>query len=112
MYVGDRDTFNDVFCQDCGRIASRETLTVDGLCEDCQPKETLHYRQNQSRKTTADVFFANNDRKNLRDCEAWVNADGTLHEIMIDRVFYKTNELAAKGITAVDFYVKTTLYIS
>ena len=38
MYVGDRDTANDVFCQDCGRIADRETLTADGLCEDCVPQ--------------------------------------------------------------------------
>ena len=37
MYVGDRDTYDDVFCQDCGRIADRQTLTADGLCEDCQP---------------------------------------------------------------------------
>ena len=37
MYVADRDTYNDVFCQDCGRIADQETLTADGLCEDCEP---------------------------------------------------------------------------
>ena len=37
MYVGDRDTFNDVFCQACGHIAGRETLNTDGLCEDCRP---------------------------------------------------------------------------
>jgi len=37
MYVGDRDTSNDVFCQDCGRIADRETLDRDGFCEDCRP---------------------------------------------------------------------------
>ena len=51
MYVGDRDTFNDVFCQDCEKkvcrsaspkgdtffyIASRETLDTHGLCEDCR----------------------------------------------------------------------------
>ena len=35
MYVADRDTRDDVFCRDCGNIASRETLTADGLCEDC-----------------------------------------------------------------------------
>ena len=35
MYVGDRDTFDDVFCQECGRIADRETLNALGLCEDC-----------------------------------------------------------------------------
>ena len=37
MYVGDRDTFNDVFCQACGHIAGRETLDTNGLCEDCRP---------------------------------------------------------------------------
>ena len=31
----DRDTYNDVFCQECGRIADQDTLTADGLCEDC-----------------------------------------------------------------------------
>lgn len=35
MYVGDRDTSDDVFCQDCGRIADREFLDENGLCEDC-----------------------------------------------------------------------------
>ena len=35
MYVGDRDTYNDVFCQDCGNIADKETLNTDGICEDC-----------------------------------------------------------------------------
>ena len=37
MYVGDRDTANDVFCQDCGRIADRATLNSEGFCEDCRP---------------------------------------------------------------------------
>ena len=37
MYVADRDTFNDVFCMECGHIAGRETLNTDGLCEDCRP---------------------------------------------------------------------------
>ena len=41
MYVGDRDTFNDVFCQACGHIADRETLTADGLCEDCAPPDAM-----------------------------------------------------------------------
>ena len=36
MYVGDRDTYNDAFCADCGRIADRETLDTNGLCEDCR----------------------------------------------------------------------------
>ena len=35
MYVADRDTYNDVFCQDCGNIADTSALTDDGLCEDC-----------------------------------------------------------------------------
>ena len=35
MYVGDRDTYDDVFCQDCGNIADRETLNDTGLCEYC-----------------------------------------------------------------------------
>ena len=35
MYVGDRDTYNDVFCIECGNIADRETLNDDGLCEEC-----------------------------------------------------------------------------
>lgn len=35
MYVGDRDTYNDVFCQECGEIADHETLNETGLCEDC-----------------------------------------------------------------------------
>ena len=36
MYVGDRDTFYDVYCQECGRIADKETLNENGLCEDCR----------------------------------------------------------------------------
>lgn len=35
MYVGDRDTYNDAFCAECGRIADRDFLNDDGLCEDC-----------------------------------------------------------------------------
>ena len=35
MYVGDRDTYNDVFCMECGNIADRETLNADGICEYC-----------------------------------------------------------------------------
>ena len=38
MHVADRETYDDVFCMECGRIADRETLTTDGLCEDCTPK--------------------------------------------------------------------------
>ena len=41
MYVADRDTASDVFCQDCGHIADRETLTADGLCEDCAPPDAM-----------------------------------------------------------------------
>ena len=37
MHVGDRDTYNDVFCQECGNIADKETLDVNGLCEYCRP---------------------------------------------------------------------------
>ena len=35
MYVGDRDTYDDVFCQECGEIADREMLSDFGLCDDC-----------------------------------------------------------------------------
>lgn len=35
MYVADRDTYNDVFCIECGNIADKETLSDFGLCEDC-----------------------------------------------------------------------------
>lgn len=35
MYVGDRDTYNDVFCQECGNIADKENLNEWGLCEEC-----------------------------------------------------------------------------
>ena len=45
MYVGDRDTFDDVFCQECGRIADPQTLNDDGFCEDCHtPKPNLKIR--------------------------------------------------------------------
>ena len=37
MYVADRETFEDVFCMECGRIADTETLNSIGLCEDCRP---------------------------------------------------------------------------
>lgn len=32
MYVGDRDTYYDTFCQICGEIAD---VNRRGLCEDC-----------------------------------------------------------------------------
>ena len=41
MYVGDRDTYNDVFCQECGNIADRETLNAQGLCDDCVEKISI-----------------------------------------------------------------------
>ena len=41
MYVGDRDTYNDVFCQECGNIADRETLNDNGICEYCVEKITI-----------------------------------------------------------------------
>ena len=111
MYVGDRDTFDDVFCQDCGRITDRETLNEVGLCEDCDsPKKHLDYRVNANRKTTADVFFRDS-RKNLRGCEAWINADGTLFKVILDDEYCDIEELQRKGVAAVDFYVKTTLYL-
>ena len=36
MYIADRETRNDVFCQCCGEIADKETLNDDGECEECQ----------------------------------------------------------------------------
>ena len=44
MYVGDRDTRDDVFCQDCGNIADRETLDRDGVCDNCRPREMTDAR--------------------------------------------------------------------
>ena len=36
MYVADRDTFNDAFCGECGRITDGSELKkYQGLCEDC-----------------------------------------------------------------------------
>ena len=50
MYVGDRDTFNDVFCQDCGHIADRETLDTHGLCKDCHPVSKIAETNDSFRK--------------------------------------------------------------
>ena len=36
MYAGDRDTYNDAFCLECGNITDREDMeTYKGLCEEC-----------------------------------------------------------------------------
>ena len=51
MYVADRDTYNDVFCQECGRIADRETLNDKGLCEDCTPTASVQQLNDTFRKS-------------------------------------------------------------
>lgn len=36
MYVGDRDTYNDAFCGECGNIAEGSDIQkYKGLCEEC-----------------------------------------------------------------------------
>lgn len=36
MYVGDRDTYTDTFCQVCGELAD---IDEQGICEDCHPDQ-------------------------------------------------------------------------
>lgn len=51
MYVGDRDTYNDVFCMECGNIADRETLNADGVCEYCLEEQTIQNIKIQTEMT-------------------------------------------------------------
>ena len=51
MYVADRDTYDDVFCMDCGRIADRETLNDKGICEDCTPTASVQQLNDTFRKS-------------------------------------------------------------
>ena len=63
-----------------------------------------------SGKTTANVFFRNNERKPVRNCEAWINKDSSIHSILLDGKEYKPTELADIGISAVDIQQKITYY--
>ena len=71
----------------------------------------MDYRENQNRKTTADVFFQNASRKPEKGCEAWINADGTLYQVCLDGVFCEPDELKSRGVSAVDYFTKTTVYL-
>ena len=71
----------------------------------------MDYRENQNRKTTADVFFRNDARKPEKGCEAWINADGTLYQVCLDGVFYTPDALKSRCVAAVDYYTKTTMYL-
>ena len=71
----------------------------------------MDYRRHQNRRTTADIFFRSSNRKSIKDCEAWVNADGTLLSVFFDDDFHKPEALYGKGVACVDFYVKTSLYL-
>ena len=71
----------------------------------------MHKKVN-SGKTTADVFFRNNERKPERNCEAWINKDGSIHCILFDDTEYKPTELAALGVSAVDIQQTITHYFS
>ena len=68
MYVADRDTANDVFCQECGNIADRSTLNTDGFCEDCA---VFH--------KTLDMFQAEDENKRFTFCVGCEDApDGSV----------------------------------
>lgn len=69
----------------------------------------MHKRVN-SGKTTANVFFRDNERKPVRNCEAWINKDGSIHCILIDGSEYKPTELADLGVSAVDIQQTITYY--
>ena len=63
-----------------------------------------------SGKTTANVFFKNDNRKPVRNCQAWINKDGSIHCILIDSTEYKPSELADLGVAAVDIQQTLTYY--
>ena len=62
----------------------------------------MNKRVNSGAKTTANVFFKNDNRKPVRNCEAWVEKDGSIHCILIDGTEYVPTELADLGVSAVD----------
>ena len=63
-----------------------------------------------SGKTTADVFFRNNERTPEKNCEAWINKDGSIQCILFDGEEYKPNELTELGVAAVDIQQTITYY--
>lgn len=73
----------------------------------------MNYKLNYKRKipgeTTANVFFFNNATP-LRNCKAFVDANGELLEVIIDGKGYTPSELPKIGVAAVDFYRQVTLY--
>ena len=65
-----------------------------------------------SGKTTANVFFRNNKPKPKKNCEAWINKDGSIHCILIDGTEYKLTELADIGVVVVDIQQTITHYFN
>ena len=61
--------------------------------------------------TTADVYFMNNERRPKKNCEAWINKDGSIDCIMIDGMMYKPKDLSSIDVAAVDIRQIITYYI-
>ena len=70
---------------------------------------TMNYKL-VSGKTVAEVFFYDNS-DSLKNCEAWVNKDGTLYSVKIHDCFYSPEELQDLRVSCVDFDAKCSLYI-
>ena len=69
----------------------------------------MHKKVNAG-KTTANVFFRDNERKPVRNCEAWINKDGSILCVLIDSTEYTPSELADLGVSAVDIQQTITHY--
>ena len=95
MYVGDRDTRGDVFCQDCGRIADRDTLNSLGLCEDCRsPLANIVTETEATRKWLEDIITPQPPGRAEYITLPTKKFPDRIYDTLIDRL----DELKAQGI--------------
>lgn len=86
MYVGDRDTYDDVFCFECGNIADRETLNDDGLCKQCKIKlvtdclKVLQKTYWTVIEPNGTIEIRNSDNRPVRTFENWFEVRDFINE--------------------------------
>ena len=95
MSVGDRDTSGDVFCQDCGRIADKDTLNSLGLCEDCaSPLANIVETTESTRQWLQSIITPQPKGRAEYTTRPTKNFPDRIYDTLIDRL----DELKAQGI--------------
>lgn len=93
MYVGDRDTYNDAFCAECGRIA--DDLNSLGLCEDCRsPLANIVEDAEATRKWLQTIIPVHPRGRAEYTQVATANMPDGIYDALIDRL----EALKAEGI--------------